>query len=138
MGRIETEVAREVKAVTRVDVMGKAVEGTITWSQAAEVLRVTPRHMLRLRWVYEQFGVPGLRDRRTGRRMPTQTGTRMPPRGRSHSHAARPRTLPRVPDPDEDAPHHPRAPPTTPLQGRFDQRHHQDEGAGPRPVHGCR
>jgi hypothetical protein len=72
MGRIETEVARDVKAVTRVDVMRKAVEGTITWSQAAEVLRVTPRHMLRLRWVYEQFGVPGLRDRRTGRRMPTR------------------------------------------------------------------
>jgi hypothetical protein len=58
--------------MTRVEVIQKALSGRINWVQAATVLGITSRHLYRLRLQYEQFGIPGLRDRRSGRRMPTR------------------------------------------------------------------
>jgi len=56
--------------MTREEVLRKAVEGRITWLQAAEICRITPRHLLRLREQYQALGREGLRDRRAGRRQP--------------------------------------------------------------------
>jgi hypothetical protein len=64
------QLAREARSMTRVDVIKKALEGRINWVQAATVLGITSRHLYRLRLRYEQFGIPGVRDKRSGRRMP--------------------------------------------------------------------
>lgn len=64
MKAIELEVARKVKAMTRLEVMLKAIEGRLTWAQAAEILRMSPRQIRRLKWSFEQHGVQGLRDGR--------------------------------------------------------------------------
>lgn len=69
---IETCVAREAMVMTRVEVIRKAMEGKINWEQAASILRVTARQARRLRLQYEEFGIEGLRDKRTGRRMPSR------------------------------------------------------------------
>ena len=52
--------------MTRLEVMGKAMEGAISWIEAAIVLGVTARHMRRLRERHECFGPLGLRDGRQG------------------------------------------------------------------------
>ncbi len=65
-------VARKARIMTREDVIRKAIEKKITWTQAASVCRVTARHMRRLRERYELFQIDGLRDRRTGKRQPTR------------------------------------------------------------------
>ena len=57
--------------MTRRDVILKAIEGRITWTQAASICRLTPRHMARLRERYERLGMLGLRDGRTGKRQPS-------------------------------------------------------------------
>lgn len=62
--------------MTKAEVIQKALKGELNWVQAGVVLGVTARHLRRLRDAYERFGIPGLRDRRTGRRMPT----RLPPK----------------------------------------------------------
>lgn len=64
MRRMEAAVAREAKAMTRKDVMVRAIEGKLTWLQAADILGVTPRHMRRLRTIYERTGYDGLADQR--------------------------------------------------------------------------
>lgn len=56
--------------MTREEVILKAIEGRITWQQAADICRVTPRHMARLREQYQELGIGGLRDGRTGKRQP--------------------------------------------------------------------
>lgn len=66
----ERRLAREAKVMTREDVMRKAHEGHITWEQAADICKVTPRHMRRLRERYQVLGKEGLRDGRAGRRQP--------------------------------------------------------------------
>lgn len=58
--------------MTRRDVIQKAINKAITWQQAADICGVTARHMSRLREQYERLGTGGLRDRRTGRRMPSR------------------------------------------------------------------
>jgi transposase len=63
-------LAQEVRIMTRQEVIQKAIEKRITWQQAADICGVTARHMSRLRERHEQFGIDGLRDRRTGRRQP--------------------------------------------------------------------
>ena len=70
-------VAREARIVTREDVIRKAIEKKITWTQAASICRVTARHMRRLRERYEQFKIEGLRDRRTGKRQPSRLDPRI-------------------------------------------------------------
>ncbi len=72
MDPIEATVAREAKVMTREEVVRKAIGGTITWWQAAEIAGVTDRHMSRLRERYERFGIAGLRDGRTGKRQPSR------------------------------------------------------------------
>lgn len=64
MDSIASLAARESKAMTRQEVIKKAAEGAISWIQAADILRVTPRHLRRLRERYVNFGVTGLRDER--------------------------------------------------------------------------
>jgi transposase len=61
------EVARKAKAMTRREVVVKAVAGVITWAVAASILGVSERHMRRIREKYDQYGVDGLTDLRAGR-----------------------------------------------------------------------
>jgi transposase len=64
MRSTELEVARKVKAMTRHEVILKAIEGRLTWTQAADILRVSPRQMRRLWHSFRVHGVEGLRDGR--------------------------------------------------------------------------
>lgn len=66
MANLEARIAREAKAVTRKEVILKAIEKRITWLQAAAVLGISARHMRRLKEKYETYGFGGLRDRRAG------------------------------------------------------------------------
>ena len=61
---------REVRAMTRREVIQKAIEGKITWVAAASICGVTPRHMERLRERYERLGLEGLGDGRRGKAQP--------------------------------------------------------------------
>jgi hypothetical protein len=67
MKSIEAEVARRVKAMTRAEVVLKAMQKQITWIQAAMILGVTDRHMRRLKSNYERHGFGCLRDHSHGR-----------------------------------------------------------------------
>jgi transposase len=64
MRHLERRVAQEARAVTKKEVMSKAIEGRITWLQAANILGMTPRHIRRLRRRYEREGVDAFRDQR--------------------------------------------------------------------------
>ncbi len=64
---VNGRVLREAKAVTRREIIVKAVAGQLTWIQASQILGVTPRHMRRMREKYEQYGVDALVDGRGGR-----------------------------------------------------------------------
>lgn len=59
--------ARQVKAMTRREVIVKAFAGELTWAQVAVLLGMTERHTRRLKARFEQFGVDGLQDMRGGR-----------------------------------------------------------------------
>lgn len=63
--------------MTKKEVMLKAIEGRITWIQAAEILGITARHMRRIKTRYEEVGFDALRDYRAGkarrRRIPLAT-----------------------------------------------------------------
>lgn len=63
--------------MTKKEVMLKAIEGRITWIQAADILGITARHMRRIKTRYEAFGFDALRDHRAGkprrRRIPLAT-----------------------------------------------------------------
>ncbi|HEY6104388.1 MAG TPA: helix-turn-helix domain-containing protein, partial [Anaeromyxobacteraceae bacterium] len=76
MDPIASQVARESKAMTRQEVIKKAVEGAVSWIQAADILQVTPRHLRRLREQYLHHGFFGLKDRRSDwtrpRRLPAE------------------------------------------------------------------
>jgi transposase len=54
----------EAKAMTRREVIVKAIEGRITWLAAADILGVTARHLRRLKAIYERTGYDGLVDQR--------------------------------------------------------------------------
>jgi hypothetical protein len=66
MTRVERSVAREAKAMTRQEVIMKAVEGQITWIQVADILQMTARHLRRVRHRFEHLGSRGLLDGRAG------------------------------------------------------------------------
>jgi hypothetical protein len=68
MGPIERRIAREAKAMTKEQVFVKALEKRISWLQAADILGVTPRHMRRIRWSVERYGMDVLKDSRSGSR----------------------------------------------------------------------
>ena len=46
------------------EVIVRALAGTLTWVQAAEILGRSPRSIRRLRWKLEHEGYDGLFDRR--------------------------------------------------------------------------
>src|SRR4030088_3222445 len=58
------ELARQVKAMTRQQVVTKAMQRTLSWRQAAVILGLTERQVRRIRRRMEQLGVAGLIDRR--------------------------------------------------------------------------
>jgi hypothetical protein len=64
MRSIERRVAREARAMTKQQVMLKAINGEITWIQASEILGVSARHMRRMRRAVEFKGFGELLDRR--------------------------------------------------------------------------
>ena len=64
MSPIEREVARLAKAMTRQEVILKAIEGRLKWHQAASILGISDRQMRRIKQLYEQQGFSGVQDRR--------------------------------------------------------------------------
>lgn len=64
-----TPTAQE-RAMKFRDVIVQAMDGKLTWWQAAEILGVTARTMRRWRLRYQQYGVSGLQDRRRVDRSP--------------------------------------------------------------------
>ncbi len=64
MENIERRVRREVRAMTRQEVITKAIARQITWLQAAQVLRISARQMRRIRRQVEQFGMSVVLDQR--------------------------------------------------------------------------
>ena len=52
------------------EVITRAMAGRMSWLEAAEILRWSPRTMRRWRWRYEQYGYDGLYDRRKKRPSP--------------------------------------------------------------------
>ena len=77
MGAIERRIAQKAKAMTREQVIVKAIEKRITWLQAADILGMTARHVRRIRTKVEEFGLSVLKDKRAGtlrrKRVPTAT-----------------------------------------------------------------
>lgn len=67
MDDVARRVGRESKAMTRRDVIVKAMAGRLTWIAAADILGITPRQMRRLKQLYEHKGYDGLVDQRGGR-----------------------------------------------------------------------
>jgi len=66
---IERLVAREAKAMTRQQIILRAINGELTWTQAASICRLSQRHLRRLRIEFEQEGLGALVDHRKGRTM---------------------------------------------------------------------
>jgi hypothetical protein len=64
METIERRVAREARVMTKQQVMLKAINGEITWIQAADILGVTARHMRRMRNAVKHEGFGELIDGR--------------------------------------------------------------------------
>ena len=62
MDEIVRLVARRAREMTKRQVMMKAINGEITWLQAADILDVTARHMRRMRRAMEIHGFGELRD----------------------------------------------------------------------------
>jgi len=67
MDNIERRVRREARAMTRREVITKAIARQLTWIQAAQVLGITARHMRRIRRVIEQYGMEAVLEQRKGR-----------------------------------------------------------------------
>ena len=67
MENIERRVRREVRAMTRREVITKVLARQLTWLQAAQVLGITPRHMRRVRRVIERSGMEAVLAQPRGR-----------------------------------------------------------------------
>jgi transposase len=59
-----------IKVMKVQEVITRAMSGQMSWLDAAEVLRWSPRTLRRWRWRYEKFGYDGLFDRRKRRPSP--------------------------------------------------------------------
>ena len=57
-------LALEVRAMTRKQIIVKAIAGELTWIQAADILGMSARHMRRLKRQFEVQGYDGIRDHR--------------------------------------------------------------------------
>ena len=53
--------------MTRREVIAKAIAKQLSWLQAAEIIRVKPRQMRRIRWRVEHYGLGAAMDQRGGR-----------------------------------------------------------------------
>ena len=62
--------AAEARAMTIQEVMLRAMSGKISWVEASEILRMSPRSIRRWKWRYAKEGYDGLYDRRTKRPSP--------------------------------------------------------------------
>ena len=67
MQNIERQVWQEARAMTRREVITKAIARQLNWVQAAEIVGVTPRQMRRIRWRAEHYGLDAVMDQRGGR-----------------------------------------------------------------------
>jgi transposase len=67
MEKIERQVRREVRAMTRREVITKAIAKRLSWVQAAEIIGIKPRQMRRIRWRVEHYGLDAVMDQRGGR-----------------------------------------------------------------------
>jgi transposase len=71
----------QLKVMKVQEVIARAMSGQISWLEAAEILRWSPRRLRRWRWRYEQHGYDGLFDRRkrrpSPRRVPMATAERV-------------------------------------------------------------
>ena len=67
MENIERRVWQEARAMTRREVITKAIAKQLTWVQAAEIVGVKPRQMRRIRWRVEHYGLDAVMDQRGGR-----------------------------------------------------------------------
>jgi transposase len=67
MQDIERRVGREARAMTRRAVITKAITKQLSWVQASEILGISARHMRRLRYKVERWGMSAVMDQRGGR-----------------------------------------------------------------------
>jgi transposase len=67
MDQIERRVWREARAMTRREVITKALAGQISWVQAADIAGVSARQMRRIRFAIEHHGMSAVMDQRGGR-----------------------------------------------------------------------
>jgi len=63
---LEAGLVAQVKAMTRKEIILKAMSGKLTWVAAADILGITARHMGRLKRSVESGGFGMLRDQRAG------------------------------------------------------------------------
>jgi len=64
MENIERRVWREARAMTRREVIIKAIAGQLSWVAAADIAGISARQMRRLRYRIEQFGMSAIMDQR--------------------------------------------------------------------------
>src|SRR5215472_5114621 len=67
MQEIERQVQREARAMTRREVITKAIAKRLSWVEAAEIIGIKPRQMRRIRWRVEHYGMDAVMDQRGGR-----------------------------------------------------------------------
>src|SRR5260370_2429932 len=81
MHDIKRQVWGEARAMTRREVVTKAIAKQLSWVQASEILGISARHMRRLRRNVERWGMSAVLDQRGGRprRTPTYAHTTKPP-----------------------------------------------------------
>src|SRR5947208_8859651 len=74
MATEEVAMAYSLSAVERAmkvqEVIVRALDGKLTWLQAADILGRSPRSIRRMRWKFERYGYDGLFDRRRQRPSP--------------------------------------------------------------------
>ena len=75
MQDIERRVWREARAMTRREVITKAIAKQLSWVQASENLGISARHMRRGRRKVERFGISAVMDQRGGRPRRIKAGT---------------------------------------------------------------
>jgi transposase len=67
MHKIERHVWREARAMTRREVITKAIAKQLSWVQASAILGISPRQMRRVRRKVELWGMSAVMDQRGGR-----------------------------------------------------------------------
>src|SRR5512145_2570137 len=77
----EFSTQEQFKVMKVQQILCRAMSGQISWLDAADILRWSPRTLRRWRWRYEKHGYDGLFDRRKKRpspkRVPLQTAQRV-------------------------------------------------------------